>query len=215
MGYTEGVGIRQDSGMPAATQTTQFDDVTLEGEGLSLRPFTEADLDAITEACADEETQRWLPLPRPYSRDDARWFVETFSVTQRDSGAGLVRAIEVEGRLAGAIDLKKTDWTARTTETGYWAAPWVRGRGVTTTAVRLLASWALTDQGFERVELLTAMGNTGSERVAEKAGFQREGIARNAGVIHEGRVDLTVWSLVPADLIPTPHETPAEPAHRG
>jgi len=201
--------------MPATTQTTRFDDVTLEGEGVSLRPFTGADLDAIAEACADEETQRWLPLPRPYRRDDARWFVHTFAVTQRDSGAGLVRAIEVDGRLAGAIDLKKTDWTARTTETGYWAAPWVRGRGVTTAAVRLLASWALTDQGFERVELLTATGNTGSERVAEKAGFQREGIARNAGVIHGGRVDLTVWSLVPADLIPTLDEASVDSAHRG
>jgi len=90
----------------------------------------------------------------------------------------------------------------------------VRGRGVTTAAVRLLASWVLTDQGFERAELLTAMGNTGSERVAEKAGFQREGIARNAGVIHGGRVDLTVWSLVPADIIPTPDEAAVDSAHR-
>jgi RimJ/RimL family protein N-acetyltransferase len=112
----------------------------------------------------------------------------------------------VDGRLAGAIDLKKTDWSALTTEVGYWSAPWVRGRGVTTTAVRLLASWALTDQGLERVELLAATGNEASSRVADKAGFQREGIARNAGVTHGGRVDLTVWSLVPADLIPRAHE---------
>ena len=103
--------------MATETQTNRFDDVALEGEGLSLRPFTEADLDAITEACTDAETQRWLPLPRPYRRDDARWFVETFSPSQLDSGAGIVRAIEVDGRLAGAIDLKKTDWSARTTET--------------------------------------------------------------------------------------------------
>ena len=191
--------------MATATQTARFDDVTLEGEGVILRPFTAADVAEIVAACTDAETQQWLPLPRHYTEDNARWYVESFAASQLDSGAGIVRAFEAEGRLAGAIDLKKTDWSARTTETGYWAAPWVRGRGVTSTAVRLLASWALTDQKMERVELLAATGNTGSQRVAEKAGFQREGIARNAGFVHGGRVDLTIWSLVPADLIPRAH----------
>jgi RimJ/RimL family protein N-acetyltransferase len=169
----------------------------------------------VVAAASDPETQRWLPLPRPYSADDARWFIHTFAAEQQRSGDGLVRAVEVAGRLVGAIDLKKTDWRARTTEVGYWAAPWARGEGHTTRAVRLLATWALTDQGLERVELLAATGNEASSRVAAKAGFQREGVARNAGVLHEGRVDLTVWSLVPADLIPTPDEASAEPAPRG
>ena len=192
--------------MATATRTPQFADVVLESEGVTLRAFTGGDLDDITAFCSDEETQRWLPLPSPYTVDDARWFVEAFAREQLASGAGIVRAVELDGRLAGAIDLKKSDWRAKTTEVGYWAAPWVRGKGVTTKAVRLLSTWALTDQGMERVELLAATANTGSQRVAEKAGFQREGIARNAGFVHDGRVDLTVWSLVPADLIPVAHE---------
>ena len=192
--------------MATATRAPQFADVVLESEGVTLRAFTDADLHDITAFCSDEETQRWLPLPSPYTVDDARWFVETFAREQMANGAGIVRAVELDGRRAGAFDLKKSNWRAKTTEIGYWAAPWVRGKGVTTKAVRLLSSWALTDQGMERVELLAATGNTASHRVAEKAGFQREGIARNAGFTHDGRVDLTVWSLVPADLIPLAHE---------
>jgi RimJ/RimL family protein N-acetyltransferase len=50
------------------------------------------------------------------------------------------------------------------------------------------------------LQLRAATGNAGSNRVAEKAGFTREGVARNAGTVHGGRVDLVVWSLVPGDL---------------
>ena len=44
------------------------------------------------------------------------------------------------------------------------------------------------------------MGNTASQRAAEKAGFMREGVARNAGYVHDGRVDMALFSLVPDDL---------------
>ena len=49
--------------------------------------------------------------------------------------------------------------------------------------------------------LRAATDNVPSQRVAEKAGFTREGIARNAGVTNAGRVDLVVFSLIPADVV--------------
>jgi [ribosomal protein S5]-alanine N-acetyltransferase len=45
-----------------------------------------------------------------------------------------------------------------------------------------------------------APGNTASRRVVEKAGMSYEGLLRNAGHVHSGRVDLEIWSLVAADL---------------
>ena len=102
--------------------------------------------------------------------------------------------------MAGGIDLKHTDWASRTTEIGYWLGPWARGRGVMREAVTQLASWALQEQRFDRVELRVATGNIPSRRVAEASGFVREGVLRNAGYVHAGRVDLIVYSLVPGDL---------------
>jgi len=67
-------------------------------------------------------------------------------------------------------------------------------------AVTQLASWALQEQRFDRVELRVATGNIPSRRVAEASGFVREGVLRNAGYVHAGRVDLIVYSLVPGDL---------------
>jgi ribosomal-protein-serine acetyltransferase len=177
-----------------------FQESTLNAGDLTLRPLSEPDTGDVVEACQDAETLRWLPLPRPYTRANAEWFIGTFAPGQRVSGAGIVFAIESAGRLAGAIDLKHVDWTNKVAEVGYWVAPWARGRGVASQAARVLARWAICDQGFERVELFAATGNAASQRAAEKAGFVREGVARNAGYVHGGRVDLVLFSLVPEDL---------------
>ena len=186
--------------MTAPETTPIFPETTLAAENLILRPFTPTDADDVTEACQDIETLRWLPLPRPYTRANAEWFIGTFGPGQRESGAGIVFAIESAGRLAGAIDLKGVNWAARVAEVGYWVAPWARGRGVAAQATRVLSEWAIRDHGFERVQLFAATGNAASQRVAEKAGFVREGVARNACCVPDGRADMVLFSLVPEDL---------------
>jgi precorrin-6Y C5,15-methyltransferase (decarboxylating) len=178
-----------------------FPETTLAAGDLTLRPMGMADADDVAEACRDVETMRWLPLPRPYTRADAEWFITTFGPGQRESGAGIVFAIERAGRLAGAIDLKRVDWAARVAEVGYWVAPWARGRGAASQAARAIAEWAVRDHGFERVQLFAAVGNAASQRVAHKAGFVREGVARNACCVPDGRADMVLFSLVPGDLL--------------
>ncbi len=136
----------------------------------------------------------------PETTLSAGGLIGTFGPTQRESGAGIVFAIESDGRLAGVIDLKHVNWASKVAEVGYWVAPWARGRGVASQATRAISLWAIRDRDFERVELFAATGNSASQRAAEKAGFVREGVARNAGYVHDGRVDLVVYSLVPDDL---------------
>lgn len=129
-------------------------------------------------AASDPVTQTWLPLPNPYTVEDARTWCLDRAPAVRSSGRGLVRAIEADGCLVGSIDLKRTDWVSRVTEIGYWVSPTARGRGVMTEATQILARWVLDDMGFARVELRIAPENVASLRVAEKAGFVREGVAR-------------------------------------
>ena len=184
-----------------------FDDVEIRTERLLLRAPVDADIDGEVAACQDELSQQWLPLPRPYRREHAEAYSLVAASRRRLDGGGLLRAIEFEGRYAGTIDVKQVDWSAGSVEIGYLTAPWARGRGVMTEALSALTAWVL-DQGFGRAEVRAAVGNRASQRVAERAGFRREGVLRRAGYTHDGPVDILVFSRTSDD---PPPELPQPP----
>ncbi|MBF4581673.1 GNAT family N-acetyltransferase [Curtobacterium sp. VKM Ac-2865] len=192
-------------------------------DAADLTGFTASDATALATAVEDSEIRRWLPLPDPYPYPVALAEEWSTNVTEsiRTSGAGLVRCIRVDGALAGCIDVKRINWRARTAEIGYWLKLSYRGCGHASAAVDARAKWLLVERSFERVELRIATGNRASAAVAVRAGFTFEGVARNAGFIHAGRVDLEIWSRIAGDSGCGPgagpasrRERPAEPLRR-
>ncbi|WP_327311596.1 MULTISPECIES: GNAT family N-acetyltransferase [unclassified Streptomyces] len=179
-----------------------FPETVLHSRRLVLRAFDTGDIPDTRASCSDALTQRWLPLPQPYTLDDATAWCTTTAHAMRDSGDGIQFAITDAStkRLMGQVGLKKTDWRARVSEVGYWVSPWARGHGIAAEATRILAHWLLTNQHFQRMELRAATENTASQAVALKAGFHREGTLRNAGFVHGAQVDLVLFSLLPGDL---------------
>lgn len=163
----------------------------LRDDMIVLSAWRADDAPAVYEACQDSEIQRWIPrMPRPYTREHARAYVST---------AGPL-AIRAEGRVVGAISLRITD--ANTASIGYWCVREARGRGITTRALRLLCRHALEVLGVERIELTADRHNVASQRVAEKAGFQREGVMRSKHAHPDGhRIDAVLFSLLPGELI--------------
>ena len=179
--------------------------VILETDRLRLRSILERDIDDVYASCADTELQRWIPIPAPgeaYTRENAEQFCLHVAPSVRTGGDGQHWAVvEAEtDRFVGSVALLRTQWPAMVTETGYWISPWGRGQGYAAEAVVAVSRWAI-DQGFQRVELKAASGNTASRRVAESAGFAREGVERNAMPLHKGRADLAVYGLIPSDLV--------------
>ena len=175
----------------------------LKTERLLLRPHGEQDIEPTVAMFADEVSKLWLSAPQPYTEQEGRrWCTDTSHVL-RAMGDGIHWAITdaATGRYLGGIGVKGTDWLRRSTEIGYAMAPEARGRGYASEATRAAACWLLVDQGLNRVELFAATGNLASQRVAEKAGFVREGVARNSGFTHHGQHDMVMFSLVPADLV--------------
>lgn len=185
---------------PMSTPQRFRDEDVVGADGLLLRALTVDDVPRIAQACADPLTQRWLPIPRPYGLDDARLFVTRTAPQMHSSGRGIARAIDVDGRFAGVIDLRGPRWRAGSVEIGYWLHPDARGRGLAGRAAYLLATWAMANNGFHRVEARVATGNEASLRTLRGVGFVDEGVLRDAGYTHDGRVDLAVLSLVRGDV---------------
>jgi hypothetical protein len=78
---------------------------------------------------------------------------------------------------------------------GYWVRTSATGHGVATRAARLVAQFGIEKIGLLRVEIVVAIGNIASMRVAEKAGAKREGILRNRLVGRDKVLDAVMHSL--------------------
>ncbi|WP_197093957.1 GNAT family N-acetyltransferase [Nonomuraea sp. SBT364] len=186
--------LRDDSRLPSATLPR----AELRTPRLLLRPLAEEDVPDLAATGADPLTQADTGVPRGYTEDDARsWVAAAERIRLRGHGAAWAAADPATGRFLVSLDVRDVDWVNRTCEVGYMAAPWARGHGYTAEAVAAVARWLFTEHGFHRLKLRAAPSNTASCRVAEKAGFVREGVER--AVL--GGQDLLVFSLVPADLL--------------
>ena len=188
--------------MSGTVAVRRFPVLTVATPRLHVRTLEADDAAAIEEIFGDKQTQRWLPFPQRYGSIEAKAWCTELAIERRDSGCGDHYAVvrREDGRLVGCLWTKRTDWAARVTEISYAIAPDVRGFGFAAEAIDAVAIALLLEHGFQRVELRIAPGNQASRRVAEKAGFTYEGLLRNAGYVHSGRVDLQVWSFVAADL---------------
>jgi RimJ/RimL family protein N-acetyltransferase len=170
---------------------------------VSLRPWTLDDVPAIAATCDDVEIARWIhQLPSPYRESDAREYVISTEAGWNDKLGAFFAVVDcASGGVVGSIALHVLDHELANVEVGYLTAAPARGRGLTTRALRLLSGWALRDAGVERVQLRADVLNTASLRVAEKAGFTREGTLRASGFNsrENRRVDYAVFSLLPGD----------------
>jgi len=161
---------------------------------VALRLPEERDLAAIQRGIADPDVIRSFGRPTLTAEqllelNRRRW----------DEGVSATFAIcDAANDCVGHVFVNLSD--ALRGSIGYWLLPEARGKGLATRAVRLLSRWALRDLALARVGLVAEPWNCQSQRVAERAGFQREGILRSYAEIDGRRVDYVSFSLLPGDL---------------
>ena len=83
---------------------------------------------------------------------------------------------------------------------GYWVRTSATGRGVATAAVRLAAHFGFESLDLIRIEIVMAVANLASRRVAEKAGATLEGTLRECLYLDGNAHDAYLFSLIPADF---------------
>jgi RimJ/RimL family protein N-acetyltransferase len=148
--------------------------------------------------------QDWA-LEQAISRDAdvARWTYYAIDMTEQEARARIQETLERsrlgslrryaivdgDGAPVGTCGVAALD--SECPRFFYAVLPEARGRGLATSATRLLAEWALAG-GYATVSLETLDGNAASERVARKAGFVP---AQRYQAQHRGQTSwLTLWT---------------------
>jgi RimJ/RimL family protein N-acetyltransferase len=166
------------------------------GGGVGLREWRPSDVPVLTVLVDDPDIRRWLDaIPDPYTADDAAEFIAGARV-QLTAGTAVTLAVVAHGAPVGSAVLRIDAEDPRTAEVGYWVGGAGRGRGVATAAARLLSDFGLQTLGLRRVELNAAVGNAASRRVADKAGFEPEGVRRAWRTVGGVPTDFAVYSRI-------------------
>ncbi len=165
---------------------------------IALRLFREDDAPALVEAARDPDIPRLTALPELESEAWAREWIALVERRWRDgSRATFATADARTDELLGSIGVRDVDGNG---QIGYWVLPAARGRGVATRALRLISLWALRDLDLRRAQLHADVENVASQRVAERAGYTREGVLRAWLEVGGESRDHVLYSLLATDL---------------
>ncbi|QKE86144.1 GNAT family N-acetyltransferase [Arthrobacter sp. NEB 688] len=131
----------------------------------------------------DLATDPYVPvistLPAGADDADARAYLERqHGRLAEGRGFSFCVALDATDEAVGTAGLWVDDLAHGRFRAGYTVAPSWRGRGLATDALRALTTFAWTLEVAHRVELYVEPWNTASLAVAERVGYEREGLLR-------------------------------------
>jgi len=165
---------------------------------ITLRPFNLSDLDDVMVWHTDEKVAEFCSWEPYTSRDDGINFIENI-----ESKFLCCKAICINDRAIGCILLFTPEDKSRnqSAELGYNLSSKYWGKGIVTCAVKQIVKVTFDEFSYlERLEALVDVENVGSQRVLEKAGFQKEGVLRKYLVMKGKSRDMIMFSVLSTDL---------------
>lgn len=175
----------------------------LSSDRITLRRYRPADITSVYEAVRESirEISPWMPWCHPdYSMEDSSaWVLSRDEAWANEVEHSFVITDTQTGALLGAVGLNYFNRDHQFANLGYWVRSSRTGQGVATAATLLTARFGLRTLGLQRIEILAAVGNKASQRVAEKAGATNEGVLRNRLSIRGLSHDAVMYSLIPSD----------------
>jgi [ribosomal protein S5]-alanine N-acetyltransferase len=166
-----------------------------------LRPFAVSDLALVRQASADPVIPAISTVPRNYTDDAGRAFIERQHRRASDGdGYSFVIAESSDPRTGlGSIGLWLQEIESGRASIGYWMLDTARGMGRAAHALRGLAAFAFGDLSIPRLHLFVEPWNIASSRTAEVAGFRREALLRGWERIDGEQRDAECFALLHED----------------
>lgn len=183
-------------------------DMTLTDGVITLRSLAMDDLPGLMEAVQESvaEIMPWMDWCTPaYDEAFARsWLATLPKAWEAGTQYGLAIMDAQSGKFLGGTGLNHINYTHRLANVGYWVRTSATGQGVASRAARLVGEFAAKQVGLLRAEIVVAVGNKPSLRVAEKSGAKREGVLRNRLIVREKILDAVMHALTPQGFGITP-----------
>lgn len=176
---------------------------------LAIVPLGREHLSALEAVGSDPLVQRFTRVPEPFGPAEAEWWLGHYERGWEDGSRAGFAILDGPGEtfvgMIGFVALRLDD---REGEIGYVVAPEARGRGVATRALSLMTAWGFAELGLARIELRAELANPASIRVAERCGYEREGILRNVHLKGQRRGDMAVYAQIAPDAKTWPPRLP-------
>ncbi len=176
--------------------------VSLVDQDILLRPFRHSDSTGLYSAVQEslKELKPWMSWATDrYTEMSAREYI-TIARARWEEHTFYAFAITRGEEIVGACTLSSIHPLYRFCNLGYWVRTSCRGQGIAGRAAQLIARFAFETLGLIRVEIVIAVGNQASIRVAEKIGAHDEGILLNRMVVGTSIYDAHMYSLLPSDF---------------
>jgi RimJ/RimL family protein N-acetyltransferase len=170
---------------------------TLATARLRLRPFADADTDALFALHSNAHVLRYWDSPPWTEPARAQRFVAA-SRQLAEEGTGARLAIDrlSDGAFLGWCSLSRWNPDYRSASMGYCLDDAAWGQGYATEAAHAVLRWAFETLDLNRVQAEADTRNVASARVLEKLGFVREGTLREDCVVSGEVSDSWVYGLL-------------------
>ena len=167
---------------------------------IHLRPFTNADAEELFALIElnRKHLRAFLPwVDNVHAVEDSQNFIDIATENIEDVYSNkFVRAIISENKLVGVVDFHKGDAKHKILEIGYWLSKENGGQGIMTKATAAMINQAFEYSDANRIIIRCVTNNFKSQAVAERLGFTKEGVDRQAR-FSEGRfIDINRNSIL-------------------
>jgi ribosomal-protein-serine acetyltransferase len=152
---------------------------------------------AVVEANRDY-LARWMPWAATTTLELTLDFIRRTRLDYAENRSLTLSILRGESPI-GTVGFNAIDWPNRKGTIGYWLSAAEQGKGIMTVAVNALAGHAFGSMQLHRLDIRAGVDNAPSRAVAERCGFQLEGILRDAELVGERWVSHAIYGRLAVD----------------
>ena len=169
---------------------------------VQIRLYQPSDVAEMTAAVRESvvDVLPWMAWCHPgYSEADAAaWITATLDGHQTGTMHDFA-IVDDAGRYAGGCGINQISRPFGVANLGYWVRSSATGRGIAPAAVLQLIPWVFLNTPLHRLEIVAAVDNIRSQRVAEKVGAHRDAVLKKRTLVRGQPSDAVLFSVLRPD----------------